>query len=139
MHFVLRHVGENMVSDIRVKLLNMKGAGFDTDEEFEFSTLNRGDMRDLTKPLRVDLYGVRISARNGRVSQDIRVTRIKNHWSRSLKVHTLSSETRDALAAAINQQSVAVAGGDVKVRFEVADGGRVTSSAPMLTFQSNHA
>jgi hypothetical protein len=59
MHFILRHVGENMVSDIRVKLLDMKGAGFDTDEEFEFPTLNRGETRTLTvlkiKPLQVDL------------------------------------------------------------------------------------
>ena len=136
MHFVLRHVGANMLSDIRVKLLDMKSPGLDVGKVFELSTLSRGDTRALTeltiKPLTVDLYGVRISARNGTVSQDIRIFRLKNHWSRSLKVwvklehdQTFSPETRDALATAITQQSVAVAGKDVKVHFEVADGGKV--------------
>lgn len=143
MQFVLRHVGEYTVSDIRVSLLDMKSPGFDGDEGFEFPTLNKGDTRYLTplkiKSRQVDLYGVRISARNNKVSQDIKIFRVGQHWAQSLKVtvipnrnYAMSPQEREALSAAITKQSIGawslggkLVGQEVKVQFDVGGVGRV--------------
>jgi hypothetical protein len=109
-----------------------------------------GDAHSLTslkiKQIPVDLYGVRISARIGKVTQDIKIIRVKDHWARLLavsviayRVHLMSSATQDALTAEFKNQPEAVAGNNVMLHLEVANGEGSTPSGPTLTFPSSRA